>query len=497
MRLEGVDVKKIPPQFRQIGDGSQRPLREFQEVALKWLEENWNDSQVFSIVSPTASGKSLLARTVQRATNGAIITNSNLLVNQYRDFYKANVFYGMEWYTNHGAYDEAKYMSCIPEELTIYNPVSFRIAKKQPQFVHPPVIIFDEAHSIISLLQELIGKTCVVNKDERYRQHLDSAPNLIRWLKEGIVEARIAIQEARFKNSKKKTIRALEAREAKLDDLIFVLETEPETIALWYEDVYTHKGTKHYLHIKPTHIPKAFLSQYFKQSKIVLLSATMLPADIREISAGKEYKYLEMGSTIPPERRPFYVIPTESLLSYPTPHKELAEKLDEILTNIPLRPAIVHITYSDMANVSKYLKTPHYFHTPETKKDVLETWLKEGGVLLAGGMSEGLDLHGELCRLNIITKLQFPNLGNDYVQKRLNLPSGREWYALSALKHVVQAYGRSTRGPEDKSVCICLDKRVFKLLNDNKKETPGFFASAVVPYSVTYQGILDRYEKLV
>jgi Rad3-related DNA helicase len=256
------------------------------------------------------------------------------------------------------------------------------------------------------------------------------------------------------------------------------------------------RGVNHFLHVKPTYIPKTFLTNYFKDSKVILLSATILPADIREIAAGKPYKSLEINSGIPSERRPFYVIPTDSALTFPINYRDLANKIDEVLENIPLRPALIHVTYSDMQQISKYMKTPHLFHDKDTKQEVLDKWLNEGGVLLGGGMSEGLDLKGDLCRLNIVSKIQMPNIKDPYVQKRMHLPEGAQWLKLSALKQVVQSYGRSTRGPEDYSVTVCLDKRVFGLVNELKQETPDFFKEAIVPFSVSYGAILAKIEKL-
>lgn len=478
------------PDFSQL-DKSGRPAREFQQNALNWLTENWNKYQVFAVVASTSVGKTFLARTIQIATNAAIITSSNVLVNQYkRDYKEVNVFYGMDNYHTQGAYEQAKLSAALPEFHTVYNPASFRIAKRQPQFINPKVVVLDEAHAMISLMQELCAQVFVLDKNERFRMNLNVAENAVKHLTNLLADVNGHLRDLEHSKNKKK--KELERKAAKYEDLIEALTHDSQAFALYYEDKQTSKGSRHYLHIKPTKISPVFLNRYFKGAKIVMMSATLLPSDIRELGSNQPYALFEADSPIDPRRRPFYICPTDEVLSHPVPVGEVARKLDEILTEIPLRPAIVHCTYSLMTQISSLLKTPHLCHTKDTKAEVLEQWMNEGGVLLAAGMSEGLDLKDDLCRLNIITKLQYPNLTDEFVQKKMSEPLGRQWYNLECLKHLLQANGRSTRSPTDASITICLDGRITSLLKTMQNEVPKFFKSAIVWQTTSYKQMVDN-----
>jgi Rad3-related DNA helicase len=113
----------------------------------------------------------------------------------------------------------------------------------------------------------------------------------------------------------------------------------------------------------------------------------------------------------------------------------------------------------------------------EQKQEVVAKWLKEGGVLLGAGLTTGIDLKYDLCRLNIISKIPFPNLGDVNVAKRMALDP--KWYPMSAAKQVIQACGRSTRSEDDYSVSVIIDNRWSQLYHSVKDTVPQFFKEVV------------------
>jgi Rad3-related DNA helicase len=222
-----------------------------------------------------------------------------------------------------------------------------------------------------------------------------------------------------------------------------------------------------------------------------------MPSDVRELTGGVPYHHIEVESPIPPERRRIYSMPTEAALSYPTPHKELAEHLDKLLDDFKdIRPAMVHLPYADAFKVAQLMRTPVLTHDKDTKKEVLAEWLKNGGVLIGSGMTTGLDLKDDLCRLNIVGKVLYPSIASEFWKKKLALPGGKQAYALSALRSLVQALGRSTRSEKDWSVSILLDKRWISLYRAVKDEVPTFLKEAIVWQTVTPDQILADVEAL-
>lgn len=484
------------PNFLEILDGSGRTPRKIQVEVLTALQENWDKFDIFAITAPTATGKSLISRAIQLQTNGAIITVSNQLVNQFsEDYPRCNVFYGADNYSSASRYDAAKLEACLPQSHTIYNPVSFRIASKQREFEHPSVIILDEAHASMSLLSELTATQLPIKRKEFLKDHLDSPEHAIKFLLDTIAEKR-AKQQEKDNAGKRMDARRMESGILKLEDLVEAIKLEPERLAIWLTSVSTKYGQKYYWNCKSTSIPRSFLRRYFKDSKVILLSATLFQSDVLELAGDKKFKKIEAESPIPAERRPLYLMPTKVAVSYPMNHEAVAEKLDEILDNIPLRPAIIHTTYVNMEAIAAKMKTPCLTHTRETKVEVLNEFLSKGGVLLSAGLTEGVDLKDDLARLNIIVSCRFPNLGNDYVQKKKSLPGGSFWFQLEAMKQVIQALGRTTRTEKDYSVSVILDERFSGVYKNTKDELPKSFKEAICWRSVSYEEINENVAKL-
>ena len=481
--------------FLENFDGSGREPRVLQHELLSQLAKKWDVNPCVAVVASTGIGKTAISRAIQLTTNAAVITANNLLVRQFATEYKTNYFFGAMNYSNHGAYDAAKLAACDPENLTVYNSCSFRIAQKQKDFIQPSVIIIDESQSCLSLLTELTTTTLPIKRPQWLKSSVTSPESVIQFLLSVIADTNCRIKTALLKN-KKIEARRLENRIVKYEDIIDALRNEPEKMAVWTSYKQCAFGTRYSLHIKPTILPKSFVDQFFKDSKVILLSATVMPSDVTELLGGRKYTRIEAGSSVPIERRQIYIQPTESVLSYPMPHKEVAARLDEILTNLPYRPALIHVTYGDMQAIADNMKTPVLVHDKETKKDVLNDWLVNGGVLMGAGMAEGLDLKDDLCRLNIITKCAFPNLGDDYVNKKLALPGGKRWYALQAMKTLIQATGRAVRSDNDFAVTIVLDGRVGKLYNQVRDDVPESFREALVWDLVSYDEIKNRIARL-
>jgi Rad3-related DNA helicase len=469
-------------------DGTGRQLRESQEIVLNTLSDLWDSHEVFAVVSPVGSGKSAIARAIQLQTNAAIITSSNILVDQYINTYPTmNSFIGADNYPTRYSYEDARVKACYPENHNIFNPISWLIAKRQKDFEEPDVIIWDECHASVELLKETATRTFSLTAQQRFRADLLAPENLRRFLLMEIAEATCELKgDCHWRVAKK-----LQNKIDKIEIICDILEKSPETLAIYYEESQTKRGKpKYWLKIKPVTLPLHLIKRFFGKSKVVLLSATLLTCDLRELLAGARFCRIEVESSIPKEKRPIIYRPLPENLSFGKwSAQEVANHIDEILEKVPLRPAIVHCTYNDAKRISEYLRTPHYTHTKESKLEVLNEWMEKGGVLLGSGMAEGIDLKGDLCRLNILLKLAFPNLGDAFVQKRMSLPSGEEWYGVQAVKHIVQAVGRSTRSENDWSATFILDSRFTKLYNQYREMFPEFFREAiswVVPQNLNF-----------
>ena len=111
---------------------------------------------------------------------------------------------------------------------------------------------------------------------------------------------------------------------------------------------------------------------------------------------------------------------------------------------------LVHVTYGEVDEYVRNLADLYPIrNTSRNKEKSQQDFERLGGIWLAAGCSEGIDLPDERCRTIIIPRLQFPNKGDMYVQKRLGRPDGRKWYGIKTLETTIQQLGRGNRHSED------------------------------------------------
>jgi len=105
-------------------------------------------------------------------------------------------------------------------------------------------------------------------------------------------------------------------------------------------------------------------------------------------------------------------------------------------------------------------------------------------VWLSVGFDEGLNLFGEDYQRNIIAKVPYPSLGDQWVIKR-NAVDEKElglnkWYRLATAVLIQQAAGRCTRKPKDFSKTVILDANFGYFYNQNKIFFEKWFKDALV-----------------
>jgi Rad3-related DNA helicase len=83
-------------------------------------------------------------------------------------------------------------------------------------------------------------------------------------------------------------------------------------------------------------------------------------------------------------------------------------------------------------------------------------------ILLAASMDRGIDLPDDACRLQIVAKCPYPNLGDQQVSMRLHAPMGEQWYNVKVARSIQQMCGRGVRHPDDYAATYILDQQFIK-----------------------------------
>jgi len=92
-------------------------------------------------------------------------------------------------------------------------------------------------------------------------------------------------------------------------------------------------------------------------------------------------------------------------------------------------------------------------------------------------MTEGVDLHGDLSRFQVICKVPYPYLGDKLVKKKMH--KWKWWYPRQTVKTIVQSTGRSVRNADDFAITYILDADWNYFFYKNKNMFPDDFLNCL------------------
>ena len=468
-------------------DGTGRLPFPIQVQFLEWLQQQ--TSRVVAAQLPPGTGKSFIVRTIQRATGAAVVTPSNILVNQYAGTYPAvNVLKGQAHYECPArgiSCAEVKalkakpcadcvYRGCrraaLAGEATFFNPMSLYHLAQDPEFDRPTVTVVDEAHQLLSMLLLVAGRTFPA---DRYRLPTSAhVVDVLAWLREQRAKTARLAEHLSEQQELKRAARAVTDSEG-IARVIDYLESEPENYVVTFGSDRRRDGSVvDALIVTPLLPPKALVEKVVGTGRIVLLSGTLSRLDASLLAPGESIAYMDAPSPIPAVQRQVLYRPWNF---------ESPQGLCAIVRGMHKEfggPTIVHVTYAMSEKLAPHLDG-ELRNTAEDKERVVARFKAEGGVFYAAGCAEGLDLPDGLCRLNIIPVLPRPNVGDAAVKKWLAQPGGSRRYDLETLRTLQQQVGRSTRHVNDWSVSVVCDPRFPQLISKNRGDVSDSFYDSI------------------
>jgi Rad3-related DNA helicase len=264
------------------------------------------------------------------------------------------------------------------------------------------------------------------------------------------------------------------------------IRNDIQNYVLTMEEEYNPKlGHDVKLTVAPILVPPNIVVKLLGDRRIILLSGTVFSEDIKELVGHKETAYYDLPSPIPVANRPIYYRPIDGRMNKDTSVGEVVSLILKDLKDYPNLNTIIHTTYGKQAQIADMLKQVYprvLTNSTDSKSEVLEDFKTNGGIFVAAGCSEGLDLKDDITRLNIIPKLDMPNLGDPIVLKRKALDRGESWFAQQGLKLTIQRYGRSTRHEQDYSTTIIHDPMLPTLIRGEQRNgghIPKYFLEAI------------------
>lgn len=482
--------------FLKYFDGTDKTPRDVQKQALEWIQDSLLTNDILCIQAPVASGKSAITRAVQLVTKAPIITPSNILIDQYtKDYPKVNALKGKshyscgdgftcqdkvdvleEEYCPDCPYVQAK-MDAIEGAPTFFNPLSMYYATISDGWRKPLVTIVDEAHLLAGMILLMAGKRF---DDGKYDigDVPTTANGVSNWLvvKQEQMKKLAAVHRA---NGHMKKVLEVEQERRTIYYILQGLREDPKNYAIFKEKQKVRGRYTTYLTIKPIRPPEFLTKRLLSSDKVILLSGTIFPGDVKDLLPSRKVAFLDLPSPIPKKNRPVILQSVNYKMNWKTPPAQIAQSIKEVLEKHPNENTIIHVSYA-MSKTLAPLFPEAITNTSENKIKKVEEFKKKGGVFLAAGCAEGLDFKGDLCRVNIIPKLLYPNLKDPVVEARMALEGGDEWYNLETLKLLIQQAGRSTRCLDDYSTTYVLDPGAKWRIKKYSSHLPKSFLESLV-----------------
>ena len=107
-------------------------------------------------------------------------------------------------------------------------------------------------------------------------------------------------------------------------------------------------------------------------------------------------------------------------------------------------------------------------------------WLIGMGVATGCALNPGVDLPGDLCRVQVVMKMPFASLGDKQVARRLYSKDGQLWYSVSTVRTLVQMTGRAMRSSDDWCTTYILDRQfVENVWKKSKRLLPKWWSDAL------------------
>lgn len=473
-----------------------KPPRASQQQALDWLVEA--EQPLLSISAPVGAGKSAIAASLASSRTGVVLVPQKMLQDQYlRDWPEAALLKGAANYQCKGAdncrigaklsrvkncrrtepcaFTSAK-ASFLASRFGITNYACyFATSLHDPNFApEQRYLVCDEAHNLDGAL---VGAATMTVVDEQWTRATRTAfaPPLTVSQAQIQLRALVAGIKALIDSLGERVGRA-ELELVELSDMAqLTLESIESGDTPWVVCRERRRWS-----LKP--LSSAPLYQRFLSGQeVLLMSATPPPKSLTKAWC-RDAGELELEHSFPLSNRKVRFMPVASLnrnnLEQMLP--KLLQRVRRILDHHAEDKGIIHCNSYALCQELLKLNDPRLLVQDSTNRQAileLHHASERPTVLVSPSMTEGIDLHDDLGRFNVILKVPYPSLGDAWVKARFELD--KEWYAWCAARDSIQASGRTTRHEQDWSVTYILDGAFGSLHDRHPHLFPAWFTRSI------------------
>ena len=253
----------------------------------------------------------------------------------------------------------------------------------------------------------------------------------------------------------------------------------------WVYDGYQgNKNGKHPVIFRPIHVDGFARPMLWRHApRIMAMSGTIISATQMAVDLGledHEWACVRMDSPFDPARSPIQVRPVADMSRRADEKVALGDELRRVVAERQGQRILVHtVSYMLTAFLQGYLTSDRIvsYDSAKTKEDALRRYRERSdAVMLAPSLDRGISLDDDLARVVIVAKVPFASLGDKQVAARLYSRGGDTWYAVEAVRTLVQALYRGTRSKEDWALGMILDRQfISNIWAKNRGLLPGWF----------------------
>lgn len=507
--------------------------------SINFILEKFNAGKKFVILeAPLGIGKSAIAVTISNYLHDKlstdrktsyIMTTQKILQEQYvRDFpYIANITAKQNYQCTNRAVGitcdmgltmarilgkatfKQYYKSCcyvkakdnFDESHIGLTNLSFFLSHAKSDLSHRHLMVIDECHNIENIVTEFAALTFTkyfvqdVLKIQFPNMSRMTIVDFVKWIKNVYavklsdnfmgLEGKIGTMSSESFLESNSGIASMK----KIEDYKRKIENVSNGLKNFNKDdwVMTVSPTQDIISIKPIFAGNYTNNMLFKLAdKILLMSGTILDKNTfcRNIGIKTDTaEFLSLDSPFPIKNRPIFEVSIGSMgrKSIDKTLPIMVKTIEELLSHHKDEKGIIHChNYKIAKYISDNIDDDRLlFHSSDDRIDVLNFHIKttHPTVIVSPSFTEGIDLQGKLSRFQIIAKVPFPFLGDNYVKEKMNRV--KDWYAWQTLKSIIQASGRSVRDYDDYAITYILDSDWLFLKSRNLQMIPVWFKNAI------------------
>lgn len=510
-----------------------RTLRQSQVDAVNEIIDAFDDgADVVFLDGPVGSGKTLIGELVRRELNArstTYICSDKALQDQFvKDFPYAKVLKGRANYrtitgkgqitaddcTSRGPGDQCRYCpskgqcpytiaknEAIDAPLAVLNTSMFlSMTNHVHAFTDNDLVIADECDTLegalVGFVEYEVPQWVVEMLGLELPKKAVRKPTLISWLGDVLSSARVFIetrsegmdakQLRRWQGFRDETAhvraylqRDVDAANSHEDD-----DSDVDDSGRWIRD-YDTKTLK----LRPVTVQHYGLKNLWRYGrKWLCMSGTIISSDEMAESLGLplDYRTVVVPSSFPVENRQIIVAPVANPV-YKLGVGEwdkLAYAIREIADEHDGRMLVHCVSYKMAAHLHDAFRgrRPKFTHRNSFEKQrALSDYLRaENSILFSPSMARGVDLAGDKCRVMAICKVPYMSLADKQVSSRMRLPGGQTWYAIQAIRDIVQMTGRGVRSDDDHCLTFILDEAFPRqMLQRYEQLFPKYFRDAL------------------